>query len=155
MRKARFGQIIRYGFDLDDEFYTVIYIWMRCAFGLQSKLYYLIFPRKRVNPAIVGCWYCHNLHQLLTISTTIFWFGSNQSLVVYLLTPQLIFAPGFTPCLLRKEDPNLARGANCFSESITKAWPGTTALEDPWHTMMNLRASPIERMRILKHTCLL
>ena len=40
--------------------------------------------------------------------------------------------------LLRKEDPNLASGANCFSESITRAWPGTTALEEPWHTMMNL-----------------
>ena len=102
------------------------------------------------------CWkrslfsqYCSAV--ILTIST----FGSNENLVVYLLTPQLIFAPGFMPCLLRKDDPNLARGANCFSESITKAWPGTTALEDPWHTMMNLRAILIERMSTLKHTCLL
>ena len=92
---------------------------------------------------------------ILTISTIIFQFGVNQSLAVYLPTPQLIFGPRFVPCLLRKEDPNLARGANCFSESITKAWPGTTALEDPWHTMMNLKAILIERMSTLKHTCLL
>ena len=41
--------------------------------------------------------------------------------------------------LLRNEDPNLDKGANCFSESITRACPGTTALEEPWHTMMNLK----------------
>ena len=56
-----------------------------------------------------------------------------------LVLHQTPFVKTFFLYLLRNEEPNLARGANCFSESMTRACPGTTALDEPWHTMMNLK----------------
>ena len=54
MRKSKFGHIMIYRFDVRLGWVLNSYLWARCTSGLQSKSYYLRFPRKLVNPTIVS-----------------------------------------------------------------------------------------------------